>query len=628
MHDNAKMDLTGGWNRPDAGPEIYMHGNAMISVDDMVYAVGDDEEYKPYTKYNYIVYRAPKDSEFDNLEDFLDYLNRTSLYRLKQDKPSYCYWYYQNGVWKSSISIPTAQWRIFSAESFEKTTYKDTMGFESSYNEENYTYWKITNVKEIVTSQTVSFYDNAYRKGPVVNLQGKPYASLYGNPIIKFSDNALFQIGGTSDISIDGGVFHANGRNNTVTFNPEGNSNILHFNARYSNNEVTLNGCNIIIGPVGTETSQIKRPEIQIFENSRIFVGGNDRDKNAYILRDGTTTRNRNGVDAATLYLRGCGYLSAQDYSSLYMHDSSSIMMNGMSIIEGQNESYFYMDGSSSIRFQDSSHTPYSDGGGKYYTYGTHSPSLMADQNRFTFAAMGNGPTGITSVGLKRYGPWDSQFEDDDHTSVATYKNYSPYFGKTYSGGAAERLVNKFINLSPKYNPDYSMQIGISTMKISSSCISKESYEAYVEYLKGTDLTAAWQNNLLRPFSPRYLLKKDKLQEYYNITKDKNICYYNNLPAEINTKIVEAGYSVEDLFDYIVTIDTSNQYYQYWDYVYTNNGWKYGRYGYYYWAQKETSFSYIEYFNQSYITQLNYFISNLNGTNSLPVSWKNLLKNS
>jgi len=37
MHDNAKMDLTGGVNRPNAGPEVIAHGNAKIYIQDGFY---------------------------------------------------------------------------------------------------------------------------------------------------------------------------------------------------------------------------------------------------------------------------------------------------------------------------------------------------------------------------------------------------------------------------------------------------------------------------------------------------------------------------------------------------------------------------------------------------------------
>lgn len=40
MHDSAKLDITAGVNRPEDGPEVYIHGNTLIATDDEWYNTG------------------------------------------------------------------------------------------------------------------------------------------------------------------------------------------------------------------------------------------------------------------------------------------------------------------------------------------------------------------------------------------------------------------------------------------------------------------------------------------------------------------------------------------------------------------------------------------------------------
>ena len=48
MHDDSKMDITGGINRPDAGAEIYVHGDNLFVVDDQIYGTPTSASELPY----------------------------------------------------------------------------------------------------------------------------------------------------------------------------------------------------------------------------------------------------------------------------------------------------------------------------------------------------------------------------------------------------------------------------------------------------------------------------------------------------------------------------------------------------------------------------------------------------
>jgi hypothetical protein len=127
MHDSAVMDLTGGVDRPDAGPKIYMHGNATIISDDGWYRVGP--ENKPY----FIV---------TSLSEYYDEPQENITYD-KNNYDSITYHYYNDkGVWVSS-SVKDFDNGGYKAETSLKLTLSDIRS-----------YYKEDEDLEVVTEKT------------------------------------------------------------------------------------------------------------------------------------------------------------------------------------------------------------------------------------------------------------------------------------------------------------------------------------------------------------------------------------------------------------------------------------------------------------------------------------------
>lgn len=421
MHDSAIMDLTGGENRPDAGPKLWMHGNAHIMTHDGWYMVDTNEEDRPYYS---IKVTFQYNSPISNPETY-----NPSVSALIENSDNDIAFYYKEGEsWHMEVpghDRPALAVKIFKntegytlkEKQFNKNSTKTKDG--KTYYLYTYTYKYVANSNGLYPSinlQALGYNVKSTSKTvPSVSIMESAHAYLGGKSDISTFDNAHLYMSGSSDVNIYNSIVHFNKSKYGPLGNYEGTDSILEFS-----------GANIQVVGSGDRTN----PIVRLHEGTHFQMGGLS-EGSFYTDRSGNKQKNKCGSDYSNLEVYGSADVYADGHSSIKIHDSSAIEMNGISTIETSDESYLRMTGSSKIVLQDQQR------------YGTNSPTIFGNPTEFTIAAMGRGMWGDTSIGEQRYGPWEEvnnndvsgytfRISGDTRTTLGLTDFWGNPIGKTY----------------------------------------------------------------------------------------------------------------------------------------------------------------------------------------------------
>lgn len=636
MHDSAEMDLTGGVDRPDAGPKIYMHGNATIISDDGWYRVGS--ENKPY----FIVTSISED--YDEPQENITY-----------DKDNYnfiSYHYYNDkGEWVHSSTkspdsdYPTATY-LSDFNNFGRpteTSLKLTLSDIRSY-------YKEEEELEVITEKTKSEWDSvsysyvtkyyyeikrtficnvsltpslkrmilegngnpksAYSRweyrhdkspsitmmnSPSVYLDGFPEVCIEDSPFVKFNQDGEYTFSGDTHLRIQGhrkatfydynydlwkaptwvDSWYKNCANQLEVMG----SNAIKFIGEKTANEVIIEGCQIHIGvnEDNVGKTQFCPPTIRIQESVELELGGNQiKVDSMYKRPDHLGSKDTRAkikfAERANLLMTG--------YSALWMYDASTIRTKNFSFFEMADRSSIETSGSSRISLFD-----------QRYNNAYGSPAIHGNPNQFMFGNFGvpvsNNPNKPESFSGDQKPYMENKLEpwEDKEAVIAEIRKEQQYRNVT---ATTEEDINKLNTMYSKYayevDEDYKYYSYIKTTNI--YYITNEEHEAFMTWAQNQYGTGNYNYNRCNViFTVRYVLKPERRNDFFDLTGETGTIYasYSTWTSWYQ-KIVANGEDIEDYFDIL---------WQKYDYYYSSYGYYYDGYWYYNKPTPNKTFEYI-----------------------------------
>lgn len=389
MHDNAKFDMSGGINRPDAGPEVYLHGNSFVAIhDDAVFVEKDTPIKIVFTlfcnsqslnsstiKNKFTGYCPECNKPKDGLKDIPP---NCQLHEYTKDEiKNLLILFLQNNTisswWNRSTISVTLNSQTYTLERDKIDQIKqdfhlnfDLQDFilkeakieetsESYYSSTTFSAYKfiIEATENTTENLSIPFYNLAtlYSKNnesknwkPTLDIHGSPYINIGDTPIITFSESSTFHVQGNTDIIFEGrSLLHTMG-SAEIIFEE---SAIVHVKDEAM---VNIQGqAKIEIGgsysTQGTNRVDGGETLCYIKDDTQIFIDGDAKSKcSPRIKLHGPVD-----LDISCKYKKDIPTGQQATYMGIVIHDTPYIMIEGHSIIKMSDNSNICMTGPSKL---------------------------------------------------------------------------------------------------------------------------------------------------------------------------------------------------------------------------------------------------------------------------------------
>lgn len=234
MHDNAKLDITGGKDRITDGPEIYLHGNLLFATDDLKLTVCDDEEYRPYYKVEYTNksiswYAVSRDTTtksetFDEEIGITDEDIKNSLDKIilttTPTNVKYCWYNGEEWIEQSVEFTKVGRKYNVTFEMLDKDSdYKKSGNYSYVWGEGDYygkAYngnWNATYIFTPIAKTMWNPYSYARIKSkvskvgdvehPIISMHEAPIFTMEGASLLDMQDTSLFRLTGNSEVELN-----------------------------------------------------------------------------------------------------------------------------------------------------------------------------------------------------------------------------------------------------------------------------------------------------------------------------------------------------------------------------------------------------------------------------------------